>query len=74
MNNNRKNKIKKGMLYVLCVVISLFLDCGIAWLVTCGIIKLITLCFGLSFKWGIATGVWLIILFLKLTFAVANNK
>lgn len=33
---------------------------GVSWIATCGIIKLITMCFGLSFSWAIATGVWLI--------------
>ena len=41
-----------------------------SWIVTCGIIKLITLCFGLTFKWNIATGVWLLILLLKSTFKI----
>lgn len=30
------------------------------WIIICGFIKLITLCFGLLFYWRIATGVWLI--------------
>lgn len=32
-----------------------------SWLITCGIIWLITLCFGLTFSWAIATGIWLIL-------------
>lgn len=32
----------------------------LSWIVACGLIKLITLCFGLNFSWGIATGTWLI--------------
>lgn len=39
-----------------------------SWLLTCGLIKLITLCFGLTFSWAIATGIWLIILILKSIF------
>ena len=31
------------------------------WLFTCGIIYLITLCFGWSFSLAIATGIWLIL-------------
>lgn len=31
------------------------------WLFTCGIIYLITLCFGWSFSLTIATGIWLIL-------------
>lgn len=32
---------------------------GISWLLTCGVIKLITLCFGITFSWAVATGIWL---------------
>lgn len=39
---------------------------AISWLATCGIIKLITLCFGWTFSWLIATGIWLILCLLKL--------
>lgn len=31
------------------------------WLLTCGIIYLITLCFGWNFSLAIATGIWLIL-------------
>ena len=48
---------------------------GLSWLVTCGIIKLITLCFGLTFNWPMATGIWLVILILQSIFKpVINNK
>lgn len=48
---------------------------GFSWLVTCGIIKLITLCFGLTFNWPMATGIWLVILILQSIFKpVINNK
>lgn len=30
-------------------------------LVLCGLVKLITLCFGLTFTWQFAIGIWLII-------------
>lgn len=33
----------------------------ISWVITCGIIWLIALCFGLTFSWAIATGIWLIL-------------
>lgn len=42
---------------------------GISWIVTCGIIKLITLCFGWQFKWSVATGIWLVICILKSIFS-----
>lgn len=41
---------------------------ALSWIVTCGIIKLITLCFGVAFSWLIATGIWLVFLLLKSVF------
>lgn len=41
---------------------------ALSWIVTCGVIKLITLCFGWTFKWSIATGIWLIICIAKSIF------
>ena len=32
---------------------------GVSWIATCGVIYLITLIFGWSFNWLIATGIWL---------------
>lgn len=40
----------------------------ISWLITCGLIKLITLCFGLTFSWAIATGIWLLMALLRSIF------
>ena len=40
----------------------------VSWLITCGIVKLICLCFGLTFTWLIATGIWLIIILLRYIF------
>lgn len=33
---------------------------AISWIITCGVIKLVTMCFGWTFKWSIATGIWLV--------------
>ena len=41
---------------------------AISWIATCGIIKLITLCFGWTFSWAIATGIWLILCLIRLIF------
>ena len=41
---------------------------ALSWIVTCVIIKLITLCFGVAFSWLIATGIWLVFLLLKSVF------
>lgn len=43
----------------------------LSWIVTCGIVKLITMCFGLTFSWSVATGIWLIYILLKSLFS--NN-
>lgn len=63
-----KSKIKEGGLVAVVVILILAACYGLSWIVTCGIIKLITLCFGLTFKWSIATGIWLVICILKTIF------
>ena len=70
-----KDKIKQGGIVAVVVILILAVCCGISWIVTCGIIKLITICFGWEFSWAIATGIWLIICILKSIFNVTvNNK
>lgn len=70
-----KDKIKQGGIVAAVVILLLAACYGISWIVTCGIIKLITMCFGLEFSWAIATGIWLIICILKSIFNVTvNNK
>lgn len=70
-----KDKIKQGGIIAVVVILILAVYYGISWIVTCGIIKLITMCFGLKFSWAIATGIWLIICILKSIFNVTvNNK
>lgn len=36
----------------------------LSWLMTCGIVYLISLCFGFAFTWAIGSGVWLVLLLL----------
>lgn len=45
-----------------------FITIAFSWLVTCGIVKLITLCFGIAFSWPIATGIWLCLWLLSTIF------
>ena len=33
---------------------------GLSWIITCGIVYLICACFGWTFTWPIATGIWLV--------------
>lgn len=40
-----------------------------SWLLTCGIIFLICLCFGWAFSFAIATGIWLILCLLGSVFS-----
>lgn len=47
--------------YIFWFVLGAVMLLGTSWLITCGIIKLITWCFGLTFSWPIATGIWLIL-------------
>ena len=75
MSKNLKNKIAEGRTVALVVIGILVLAYGLIWVVTCGIIKLIAMCFGWTFKWSIATGIWLIICILKSIFNVTvKNK
>ena len=71
-----KEKIKKGGIVAVGVILILAVFYGISWIATCGLIKLITMCFGLKFSWAIATGIWLIICILKSIFnvTVKNGK
>lgn len=41
---------------------------GGSWIATCGIIKLITMCFGWDFSWAVATGIWLIMMLASTVF------
>lgn len=74
MSRNLKNKIADGGTVALIVIIILAITYGISWIVTCGIIKLITMCFGWTFKWSIATGIWLIMCLLSSTFKSHSSK
>ena len=57
--------MKKDILTTVLVIVGLvFLE----WIITVGIIKLITMCFGWTFKWSVATGIWLIICILQSIF------
>lgn len=58
---------KKGTM-ILAALIVLAVIYTIGWAATCGLIWLITACFGLAFSWPVATGIWLILLILKSVF------
>lgn len=58
----KKKSNAAATLAIILIVIALL---GFSWGVTCGIIKLITMCFGWEFSWGIGTGIWLIFVLLN---------
>ena len=56
------------------MIVLLILIIGLSWVIFCGIIKLITLCFGLTFSFKIATGIWLIAILINGFFINNNNR
>ena len=46
---------------VIAVIVTVLFLYGVSWIATCGVVKLITICFGWTFKWSIATGIWLLL-------------
>ena len=59
--------------YLIAVVI-FTLACAGSWFMTCGIVKLITLCFDWTFTWGLGSGVWLIMLLIRYVFSMGEIK
>lgn len=53
-----------GIIFIIMVVVY-----ALSWIATSVILYLITLCFGWTFNWTIATGIWLIIIILKSIFS-----
>jgi hypothetical protein len=68
-----KNILTTSGAATIFVILILLCGYGASWAITCGIIKLITLCFGWTFKWKIATGIWLIICLLQLIFKSSDK-
>ena len=71
MSKNKKI-IATGGSALLLTIIFLVVAFGFSWIVTCGVIKLITMCFGWQFKWSIATGIWLVMCLARTVFK--NNS
>lgn len=45
----------------------------LSWLVTVCIVKLVTLCFGWTFSWAVATGIWLVLMLARWVVSAAKN-
>ena len=69
-----KEKIKQGGIVAALTILIVAIYSGISWIALCGIIKLITMCFGWEFSWAISTGIWLILLILQSIFNVTVKK
>lgn len=68
-----KDKMSSNILLIIGFIIIIILAYAISWIATCGIIKLITLCFGLTFKWSISTGIWLALILAKTVFKQSSK-
>lgn len=71
--NDLKEKIAVGGMMAIVVMVVFLVILSLSWIVTCGIIKLITVCFGLEFSWTVATGIWLVMFLLKGLFSKIIN-
>lgn len=58
----------------LCAVLIIISAVWVEWLVSVGVVWLICLCFGWSFSWSVATGVWLAIMLIRGTVEVNIKK
>ena len=74
MDRRTKNKLKEGGMIAIAVIGLLIVSYGLSWIVTCGIIKLITIRFGWTFKWSVATGIWLLICIMRSIFITSVDK
>ena len=53
---------------VILAILAYLAIAGISWLLTCAIIKLVTICFGWPFSLAWATGIWLIMYLVRSVF------
>lgn len=64
----KNKKIVGTIIGVVAAILVILAALAFSWICTCGVIKLITFCFGWTFSWKIATGVWLIICLARTVF------
>lgn len=70
-----KNVKRWGTVFgVLCAILLYLVVGAVSWIITCGIIKLITLCLGWTFAWSWATGIWLIMFLLQSMFKNTGGR
>ena len=68
MFNKKFGNYCKGIIAIILSVLVFVALVGISWICTCGVIKLVTMCFGWTFSWGMATGIWLIMCLARTVF------
>lgn len=73
MNPKTTRRVGLAIGCLTAILIYIF-ACALSWIVTCGVFKLITLCFGWEYTWGIATGIWLIMYLAKQVFSSGEVK
>jgi hypothetical protein len=64
----KEKRKMKNVITVLGVIAVIALMYGASWCIVVGLIKLITMCFGIAFSLKAATGIWLAIVLIKLLF------
>ena len=68
INNAKTTGTAIGCIAAFLIILAAY---AASWLITCGFIKLITMCFGWTFTWGTATGVWLLMCLARTVFSNA---
>ena len=68
-----KDKMSGNILLIIGFIILVILAYAVSWIATYGIIKLITLCFGWTFKWSISTGIWLALILARTVFKPSSK-
>lgn len=61
------------MLEIIVVVLIYLVLCAGSWTIVVGLLKLIGLCFGFSVSLAVATGIWLVLLLVKLVFGILRK-
>ena len=57
-----------GIIFILIILLSY----GISWIITCGVVKLLSMCFGFVFTWQLATGIWIVLCLLRWVISAAK--
>ena len=69
MEKKNENKFLEYTIAGFLTILVVILLYGVSWISVCGVVKLITLCFGWNFNWAISTGIWLILVLIKSWFS-----